>query len=165
MSMSPEEIEFARAEFARIFMGDDRLRSLCRQHARGFLPDGRKAAPIVSRMIIESLREKWPLSLLRVGNGEGNAMSLTRETPLPLHLSTFYNEFLSQNGTAIPERVAICFCAEVRAALRFANIIGFRSFQVDEETIIPNRIALGNADAALGFLYAREFLQQGLIAG
>lgn len=163
--MSPEEIEFARAEFERIFIGDDRLMSLCRQHARTFLPDGAKAAPTISRMIIESLRKKRPLSLLRVGNGEGNAIGMTKKAFRPLHAATFYGEFVSQNGMVIPEGAAVDLCGEVRFALKSADIIGFRSFRVEEETIIPNRIQQGNADAALGFLYAREFLQQGLVAG
>jgi hypothetical protein len=165
MGMTPEETEFARAEFARIWLDDEEVRRLCRTHAKGFWPIDKEAAPLICSKIIDALRDGTPLSVLRVGNGEGNAVSMTKAHLHLLQTSTFYQEFVSQNGIAIPQDVAIHFCSEVRAALIAADILGFRCFRVDEHALIQNSIDKGDAYAALGFLYAREFLQQGLSAG
>jgi hypothetical protein len=166
MGMTPEETEFARAEFARIWLDNEELRRLCHTQAKGFWPIDREAAPLVCAKIIDALRDGTPLSILRVGNGEGNAVSMTKAPPLhPLQVSTFYQEFVSQNGIAIPQDVAIHFCSEVRAALSAADILGFRCFRKDEHAVIQNCIDRGDAYAALGFLYALEFLQQGISAG
>lgn len=165
MGMSQQDTEFARAEFEKIFMEDHKIRSLCCERAHAFLPDGPAAAPIICDRILASLRDKVPVSLLRVGNGEGNAVSMTKGVLHPLQISTFYTEFLSQNGIAVPLDAAIALCRDVKRALISTDIVGFRSFRVDERSVIRDRIEGGDGYAAMGFLYAREFLQQGLIEG
>jgi hypothetical protein len=90
---------------------------------------------------------------------------MTKNMLHPLQISTFYAEFLSQNGIPIPQDAAIKFCAEVRTALITADIVGFRSFRFDERSMIRESIDQGDAYAALGFLYARELLQDGLRDG
>ena len=90
---------------------------------------------------------------------------MTKNTLHPLQISTFCTEFLSQNGIPIPQDTAIKFCAEVRTALITADIVGFRSFRFDERSMIRSRLGHGDAYAALGVLYARELLQDGLKEG
>jgi hypothetical protein len=163
--MSQADSDFARGELERILIGDDELTSLCHKHVKSFWPIEQSAGILVRDQIMASLRDKKPLSLLRVGNGEGNALSMTKNTLHPLQISTFYAEFLSQNGIPIPQDAAIKFCAEVRTALITADIVGFRSFRFDERSMIRESIDQGDAYAALGFLYARELLQDGLRDG
>jgi len=142
--MSQADSDFARGELERIFIADDELTSLCREHAKSFWPIEQSAGILVRDQIIASLRDKKPLSLLRVGNGEGNALSMTKKTLHSLQISTFYAEFLSQNGIPIPQDAAIKFCADVRTALITADIVGFRSFRSDERSMIRKRIDLGS---------------------
>jgi hypothetical protein len=93
-------------------------------------------------------------------------MGMTKAAPLhPLQISTFYEEFLSQNGIAVSQDAAIALCRQIRTALNAADIIGFRSFGTDEATMIHDSIKREWAYAALGFLYARELLQQGMTEG
>jgi hypothetical protein len=162
MTMPEAKGDFARTEFERIFLGDDELRALCQEKVKSFWPVEGSAAVLVRDQIIASLRDKAPLSLLRAGNGEGNAVSMTKKTLHPLQVSTFYTEFVSQNGIGIPLDAAIGLCADVRNALVAADIVGFRCFRLDERSMIQRNIDQGNAYAALGILYARELLQDGL---
>jgi hypothetical protein len=162
MGMTPEEKQFAREEFERIFISDQEVRALCERNSRQFLPDGPAAAPLICDQIGDAVRTRTPLSLLRVGNGEGNVVSMTKAERHPLMVSTFYSAFVSHNGIAVPEEQAIALCEEVRTALTSADIIGFRSFATDERTIISRCIEEDWAYAATGILYARELLQQGM---
>lgn len=158
---SSETMQFCRAELENIFMPDEELMTLCRKKTGLFLPDGPAAAPIICDKIESALRQKAALSLLRVGNGEGNAISMTKESVTPPQEETFYHQFVSQNGIKIPVEDVVPFCHEVRAALVSADIIGFRLFRFDERKMIDDVIERGDAYAALGVLYAREFLQDG----
>jgi hypothetical protein len=160
-----QEIEFVRAEFARIWLDNEEIRRLCRTHAKGFWPIDSEATPFVCSKIIDALRDGRPLSILRVGNGEGNAVSMTKVPLHPLQVSTFYQEFVSQNGIEVSRDIAIHFCAEVRAALVAADILGVRGFRFDEYALVQNYINEGDLYAALGLLYSHEFLWQGLSAG
>jgi hypothetical protein len=165
MLMPQKDFEFVSGEFEQLFLGDEELKSLCCRHARFFLPDGPAAVSVICDQIVVSLRDKIPMSILRVGNGEGNAVGMTKGVLHPLQISTFYTEFLSQNGISVPQEDAIGLCLEVYAALASADVIGFRSFRFDERSMILKSIEDGDAYAALGFLYARELLQQGLMEG
>jgi glycosyltransferase GT-like protein len=161
-ALSPTDRAFAQSELNRIFISDDELRSTCSKRARSFWPSGQAAAPLVRDQVVASLRDRAPLSLLRVGNGEGNAMSMTKGSLHPLQVSTFYMEFVGQNGISIPLNDAITLCGDIKTALVKSDIIGFRSFRFDERAFIQRFIDEGNAYGALGCLYAREFFQDGL---
>src|SRR5579862_1289692 len=104
MVMAHTQVDFARAEFDRIFIEDDELTWRCRERAKSFWPT--ESAALVRDEIIACLCEKTPLSLVRVGNGEGNAVSMTKETLHPLQVSAFYSEFIGQNGIPIPREAA-----------------------------------------------------------
>jgi GT-D fold-like domain len=158
---SPETMLFCRAEFQKIFIADQQIWALCQAFAGSFLPDGPTAAPIICDRIESALRQKISLSILRVGNAEGNALSITKESISPPQLQTFYAQFMTQNGIEVPVQDAVSFCQEVRSALMSADVIGFRSFRFDERKAIEDAIRRDHAYVALGFLYAREFLQNG----
>lgn len=165
LSSPDDAIEFAREEFKRIFVEDREILSLCRECAHLFLPDGPTAALQICERIRVSLRENLPLSLVRVGDGEGNALGMTKVPLQAFQVSAFYKKFLSQNGAVIPLSEAVKLCSAIRKALCTGDIVGFRSFRADEYGLIRTRIEEGDAVSALGFLYAREFLQRGLIEG
>lgn len=76
---SPEVMRFCRLELDSIFMPDPELRGLCEAHGDPFLPDGALASPTICDRIEAAIRSNSPLSVLRVGNGEGNAISMTKE--------------------------------------------------------------------------------------
>jgi hypothetical protein len=139
------------------------VRALCARNSQLFLPEGAAAAPVIANLIGAALRDRTPLSLQRVGNGEGNAVSMTKAERHPLQISTFFAEFVYQNGIAVPEEPASALCRDVHAALTSADIVGFRSFETDDHALISAAIKDEWAYAATGFLYAREFLQQGMM--
>jgi hypothetical protein len=163
--MTHEDLDFIRMEFKKLFVNDDQLRSLCTRHASAFLPNGSAAVPIIFERIETCLRDRLPMSLLRVGNGEGNAIGMMSDPLHPLQISTFYQEFLSQNGVSIRLEDAARLCADVRTALNSADIIGIRGFVFDESVLIEEAIEREDAYAALGLLYARALAQQSLSAG
>jgi hypothetical protein len=160
---SPEVMRFCRSELDSIFMPDPELRALCEAYGAPFLPNGAAASPIICDRIEAAIRSNSPLSVLRVGNGEGNAISMTKDNPTYAQRQTFFYEFNSQNGIEIHQSDAIMFCHDVRYALISADIIGFRSFLLPELPMIRKAIERGDAYAALGILYAREFIQDGLL--
>jgi hypothetical protein len=157
--------QFMETQLRNIFLSDGPLRSMCGTQAKAFWPDEKSAAQLASTRVVAALREGRPLSLLRVGNGEGNAISMTKEKLHPLQVATFYREFVSQNGISVPQDAAIGFCRNVKSALTSADILGFRSFRFDERALIETSIEELDSYAALGFLYAREFLQDGFKEG
>jgi hypothetical protein len=94
---------------------------------------------------------------------------MTKDPISPPQIHAFYTRFLTQNGIRVPEQDAVCFCRKVRSALMSADIIGCRSFRFDEEQVIEKfiKLAIRNSSDpytsfALGILYAREFLQNGV---
>jgi hypothetical protein len=158
-------IKFCQTEFQKVFVDDQQLLALCKAVPGGsFLPNGEMAAPILYEKIQSALCQKTPLSLVRVGDAEGNALGVTKTPMSLLQVKVFCNRFVRQNGIKVAEQDAICFCQDVRSALLSADIIGFRSFRYNEKELIEFAIRSGGAHAimALGILYGREFLQSGL---
>jgi hypothetical protein len=162
---SDSHTQYCYEEFERRFINDDDLKVLLTQHDGFYLPDGETAAPMLCNLIEDRIRKKSPLSILRVGNGEGNAWSMHLPNPAPPRVRAFYTEFNSQNGLPIPMPEAIRFCAEVKEAIVTADVIGYRLFRSDERASIMGAIAKGDEYAALGATYAREVLKDGLTAG
>lgn len=165
MTASQQAFDFVRSEFDRIFIPDELLKPACERNAGQFLPDGKTAAPLICDKIIAALCDKSPLSVVRVGDSEGCAISLTKFPLNALQVMGFYNTLSRQNGAMIPLPSAIEFCREVREALTAGDVIGFRAFRRDESVIINRAIEREQLYAALGILYAREFLQQGIEKG
>jgi hypothetical protein len=165
MTNAQSDTEFVFCELENKFVDDPTLRSLCFENSELFFPDTAASAPTVSNKIILALRQGRPFSLLRVGNGEGNAMQMAKGECCTLQISTFYHEFLSQNWLPVAQDQAMSLCKQVRASLISADIIGFRAFRFDERAMIYQHTEQKNFYAALGILYAREFLSEGLIGG
>jgi hypothetical protein len=156
---------FARAEFERVMIADESVSSLCIQGCREFLPSRAEAAPIIAKQLISLIKDEIPASLIRVGDGEGNALGLAGPQTHPIQLETFNSRFFDQNGTRLREDDARAFSEMIRAALISADIIGFRSFESVESKLIPLQIECGVVGGGLGMLYAREFLQNELARG
>ena len=165
MSYSDDDLLFCQAEFERLFEPDERLIATCRARVGLFLPDGAAAVDPLLERVEAAIRDRTPLSILRVGNGEGNAISMTKPALPETLVKAFYHEFCSQNGTSIPREEAVAFSMAVSEAIRAADVLGFRCFRVDEAAFVRRAIAARDGYAALGVLYAREFLQDQLRRG
>ncbi len=165
------EVMFARREIERAAIADVTLEALCVRHSRTFLPSRAEAAPTIAKEIRKFVQQRFPAALIRVGEGEGNALGLAM--PGPLHfvqLNCFNATFSAQTGIALLEAEARIFGGMIREALMSADIIGFRAFGRDsrpnsELEQIPNLISRGDIRGALGMLYAREFLEAALARG
>jgi hypothetical protein len=163
------DCQFVRNEVSRILLTDAAVRALCVCRAKEFLPDQSKAGKVIAERLTTLVSEGKPASLVRVGDGEGNALSLTSAScSHPLKLSTFNAQFFNQNGITLSEFEAERFSTLLRDALVSADFIGFRfadEWVEPEVHLIEAAIANRAFGHALGFLYARELLQVGLANG
>jgi hypothetical protein len=155
------EMTFAFCEFKRLFKSDKTVEKLGKRAAK-FLPDSAVAAPIVCDEVKKALQMRRPLSLIRVGDGEGNALSMLGRNQHPAIMKAFDIRFCYQNHLVMPREAAIAFCTELRHALLNADIKGFRITRFDERKSIENYINRSDLCAALGIVYARSFFYEAL---
>lgn len=158
-------MEFCRAVFAENFICQLDLQRLALERSAGLITEPPHSLDTLLRLVQQRLSTNQSFSMIRVGNGEGNAYGMT----LPLNheaiFATFCTEFNSQNHLGICIEEAQIFSRRVIAAIDNADMIGFRSFRFDENALIERHIANGNAYAALGITYARQYLCDCLKAG
>jgi hypothetical protein len=161
-----KDASFGKAEFDRLTVSDEVLAALCHRSARMFLQRREDAAPVIAALLKSHLIKRTPVSLLRVGDGEGNVLGLTRGTIHPDQLNAFNAKFRSQIGMTLRENEAQVLCEKVREALCSANCLGFRLDSAKSENeVISGHLADGQIGAALGVLYARTFLHEELLSG
>ena len=158
------EMQFAYCEYRRLFKNDKAITRL-KHCASRFVPDSAVAAPLVCTEIKKAIDAKCPFSLIRIGNGEGNAVSMLRPSLHPATVKAFYTEFCSQNGLSVPLNSAIEFCADVQDALSSADVKGVRFFRFNEMALIEDRIRHNDLYACLGLTYARQFFYEELRTG
>lgn len=158
-----DTMSFCRAEFDRSYIDEEELTRICRERVGRFQPDVRAAITEILEIVARRIHDEVPLSLIRIGNGEGNAISMTKAVIHEPMFMTFSTEFCCQNHYGIDKENAVRFCCEVVSAIENADIIGFRSFYFNENDVIRKKIDCGDAYAALGITYAREFLKDSLI--
>jgi hypothetical protein len=167
--VSDAALAFARNELDRAAISDDALAMLAAREAREFLPYHADAAPILAQRLVRSLHDRRPLSLVRIGDGEGSALGLTGADVHPAHAASFSAQFQMQNGTPLNPAEASPFCRALRDALDAADVVGFRSvdrtIMSSERTVIENHLSAGHVNQAVGMLCAREYLVQGLHGG
>ncbi len=163
---SLSDVDFARAEYARYGVADATLRRMCARQAEIFAPARDQAAAIVAARLISLIERRRAGSLVRVGDGEGNALGLTRPIKHPVQMSSFMAKFVSQNGSAIAENEALALCGEIRDSLLSADMLGFRFHEplstTTENGRIEDNLDGGLQGAALGMTYALGFLHEQL---
>jgi len=161
------DVLFMEAELRRLMMPVESLEDLCLRSVHTFLPRRNDAAPVIAALLKDRLIKRIPTSLVRVGDGEGNVLALTREAVHPVYLDSFNAKLFGQVGMTLPEDEARMLCSKIRHALCAANFIGFRSFDAarPEFETISNALANGQIGAAVGILYAQAFLQDQLVRG
>jgi hypothetical protein len=159
----PETV-FAYCEFKRLFKTDEAIKKLGKR-AASFLPDGVVAAPVVCDLLKRALQKARPLSLIRVGDGEGNAVSMLGNKLQPIAVKAFNIRFGWQNHLTIPQEAAVAFCAEVRDSVLNADIKGFRISRFDESRSVENYLNRSDLCAALGIVYSRAFFYEALRSG
>ena len=169
MTDSPRraDILFVESELRHLLMPVESLEALCRRSVQTFMPCRNDAAPLIAALLKDSLIKQIPTSLVRVGDGEGNALALTREDVRPIYLDSFNAKFFSQVGMTLREDEARMLCGKIRNAISAADFIGFRSFDAARPEIetISNALENGQIGAAVGILYAQAFLQDELLGG
>jgi hypothetical protein len=150
-----EDVVFAYEKYRSLFVGDDAV--LATGAACAFLePDGRRAAPPIVDRIHRALREATPLSLIRVGNGEGNAVAMLERPVAEVTFQGFDFEFVSQNGISIDVDEASALSIQVVDAIRSADIQGYRIGRFDEDALIRQCLSKAALSPVLGLIYARR---------
>lgn len=158
----------AREMLARVTTVENReLLSLCKLKSGSFLPDDSEATRAVSAQIQWALKQRKPLSLIRVGDGEGRALAVAERGDNDPQMQSFQDMFVYQNGLPLSPGDTKHFCNAMRSAVLAADIVGFRFGKPDasDNVLIGAMIEAGKSSLAVGVLGAREFLQTHLAAG
>lgn len=163
MSAGAESDEhFAREMFERMVQDD--LLEKCRRTAGHYLPDCRTAAPVLVSEVARWLRERVPASLLRIGDGEGNALALTFPGVRKVDLDGFALKFARTVGVMLDHDQAYAFCTEMRRALEDADILGARTVDPEprgpEIDLVARHLNDGRLYNALGLMNARKFVRE-----
>jgi hypothetical protein len=164
---SVDKLAFCQAEHERCYINNSELYALAQKRSAGIVYNAPDSVTTMLAIVEARLNKRMPFSLIRVGNGEGNAFGMTMPLTHPAMYSTFCDEFNSQTYFSIDKQRAITFSQRVVAALDSADVVGIRAFGFDENAYISQTIAHRNVWAALGLTYAREYarrrLEQGLM--
>jgi GT-D fold-like domain len=153
--MDGDGLSLASEAFDRLFVGDEVVRAAGARCAF-FEPDGQKAALALLERLKRALRLGTPLSLVRVGNGEGNAVSMLDRPVAEAVYQGFDFEFVSQNGLPIGVEEAVRFSARVVEAITSADIQGYRIGRFDEAALIRACMARGELSPTFGLIHARR---------
>jgi hypothetical protein len=160
-----DKTKFCEDEFQKNFIEDDALKGLAMNRSAGLDYEPPSSVSALLEAIANSITYGCPFSLVRVGNGEGTAFSMTRPLAHLAVFEAFCQEFTSQNYYGIDVQTSAAFSRRVIDAIDAADIIGVRCFRFDENRIIRRSIANRDAYAALGIIYAREYLRHRLSEG
>lgn len=153
--LRPDDVRLAHEAYQRLFVGDEVVRATGGACAF-FEPDGGRAAPPIVDRIARALRETTPLSLIRVGNGEGNAVSMLEAPIADAVFDGFDFEFVSQNGISIGRDEALALSIQVVDAIRSADIQGYRIGRFDEAALIRRCLSKAALSPVFGLIYARR---------
>jgi hypothetical protein len=118
---SRADVLFMEAELRRLMMPVESLEDLCLRSVHTFLPRRNDAAPVIAALLKDRLIKRIPTSLVRVGDGEGNVLALTREAVHPVYLDSFNAKLFGQVGMTLPEDEARMLCSKIRHALCAAS--------------------------------------------
>lgn len=157
-----DTMAFCLDEFRRLHISNPALKQMTIERSSAFIYHKSGSIPTLLSTVEEHLKNRRAFSLIRVGNGEGNAFSMTQPRSHPALFETFCHEFNGQNHFPISEQVAEQFCKRVVIAIDNADWRGVRSFRMNELKLIPEVIEKKSAYAALGLTYARDYLRQSL---
>lgn len=160
----------ARLEMARWLEAHSNaaLLASCRARSKGLLPSGLRDGSAVVDALIEHLHRRSPCSLVRVGDGEGNALAFAESPGDPLAWKCFQHAFLYYDVELPSRPQALEFATQVRDAILHADLVGMRSvddaFPTEQERV--RRLTQnGRVRPAMGIVAAHAFLQKALDGG
>ncbi len=160
-----DTVEFCETEFKRYFIESSELNELARTCSAGLEYEPPASVEKVLNIVRQRLIAVQPFSLIRVGDSEGNAYGMTLKIIHPVTYDAFRTRFTSQNSFPIELDESIALSRRVIAAIDNADMIGYRCFRFDENSVIRSNIDTGITYGALGIIYAREYLHRRLKAG
>jgi hypothetical protein len=149
-----------------LFLDDIDFQRRCSQHAARYFPGYETTG--LAAFLLSALHARRPLSLIRVGDGEGNVLRLSPDfgaEPAPLDEKCFDALFGMMNATHLMETYGekVAFAQELAIAVRRADIVGFRATWhgfPPERDIISSTLEAGSVRGALGILYARRYEEE-----
>jgi hypothetical protein len=159
--MWDDHAAFADTTYRRLFVDDVSVLAAGARCAFFELAGG-KAAPAIVTRVRRALAKEEALSLVRIGNGEGNAISMVEEPSSDPIFQGFDLEFVSQNGLSIGLEEAAAFSKQVVAAIKSADIQGYRIHRIEESALVRQCLAKHALSPALGITYARAFFYRQL---
>ena len=142
--------------------------------SRGTVLGWSASADMVAAAAVSCLLERKPFSLVRVGDGEGNVLSvLSDSSSSELDLKAFNATFYTQDRQCLSADEARRFSRAMESAVCSADIVGIRAFNpwhglnfdVLEADYALNCVEIKNARGAHGLLNARKQLERLLDEG
>lgn len=143
--------------------------SKCLEHSRGVVWSLQESADLVTRLAVSCLTEGAPFSLIRVGDGEGNALAVSGETyNSDLNLKAFNTIFHNQDLQTLHLAEAQRFCRSLERSVCSADVLGIRCINpwhpstFDSLELQYSRGCLEKKDArgAHGMLHARKQVER-----
>jgi hypothetical protein len=162
VTFTEQDLLFVKAECERFLADyDDGLfRQNCQANSRLLIEGYRDAAHYVVQEALNALTTPRPLSMIRIGEGEGNVLGLLASEK-DEELKWFNAIFYAQDAQLLPMAAAKSFSQELLVAANNADIIGFRAFHPGRDTseiqAIRKTIERGDVRGALGIIRALQF--------
>lgn len=162
VTFTEQDLLFVKAEYERFLADyDDGLfRQSCESNSRLLIKGYKDAAHYVVQQALEALGTSSPLSMIRIGDGEGNVLGLLASDD-DKELKWFNAIFYVQDAQLLPMAAAKSFSQELLFAANDADIIGFRAFHPVQDTseiqAIRRTIDRGDVRGALGIIRASQF--------
>ncbi|HYW17193.1 MAG TPA: hypothetical protein VE891_13705 [Allosphingosinicella sp.] len=157
------DVRLAFDSYRNLFASDDAVLA-AGARCTWFEPLGARAVPAIVHRLKDSLARGQPLSLVRVGNGEGNAVSMLDRPVTNAAFEGFDFEFVSQNGLSVSVGEAVSLSRQVVDAIKSADIQGYRIGRFDEATVIAQCFDRGEISPVLGLIHARRLFHMQLTA-
>jgi len=148
------DLRIAAEHYQRLFVPDEAVLT-AGARADYFEPDGKTAAPAIAERVRLALIDGTPLYLVRVGNGEGNAVSMLEQPVEEAVFQGFDFEFVSQNGAPIDVGEAVALSRLVVDAIKDADIQGYRIGHFDEDALIRGCLSKAELSPVFGLIHAR----------
>ncbi len=101
-----DETDFCRALHRRHFIDNAALQRLAIERSAAFVVDPPGSVDWLLQSVAGRLSARQPFSLVRVGNGEGNAYGMTQPQEHDAIFTAFRAEFDSQNHVGIDRETA-----------------------------------------------------------
>lgn len=133
----------------------------CRRRSAHFIPSFSQA-PELTELLLHRLEQRQACSLVRVGDGDGNALAFAENPDDPLLAKCFDHIFRHYDSVLPSHDESHAFALRLRDACLGADILGIRSVETAmplEDELCRRVLAGGDIRGAMGIMAARTAMR------